>query len=267
MRLRWAPACAVLWSALNAASAARVLRAGAASSSRQVYAPFDIDPDTFMSTLQSIPSDVLILFHSKTCRDCTKFLPQWVKIAHEFQDRKNLTLLTIADPRGLAPDPYGHDEIPAVFFASQGHLGKPSVLSLDDIHAFTYTPETPATEAAIHEAIVNLVQARSAAAAPGDGAQAIAPPAANSTIASDTDSVTLTARFMAELMQRRKKSTANQLEVARAKVFASLPVARYLLGLKQTEVSEPLTAMAARFLDQHAGAGKAAVARPSTTQA
>ncbi|CAK0843782.1 unnamed protein product, partial [Prorocentrum cordatum] len=52
-----------------------------------------------------------------TCPDCTKILPQWVQVARDLQDRKDLVLLTVADPQGLAPSPYEHDENPAVFFA------------------------------------------------------------------------------------------------------------------------------------------------------
>jgi len=249
-------------SVVNEAAASRALRTESFrvhAGAQQVYPPFDIDPGSFMSTLEAIPTDVLILFHSRTCHDCTKILPQWVQVAHEFQDRNNLTLLTIADPRGLAPDPYGHDDIPAVFFAQKGRRMEPSVLLLDDIHAFTYTEETPATEAAIRLAIEGLVTNHSSlakdASAKGAAVPAAlaAPMAAPKAAAAEaTDQVTLTARFLSELKKHEAGGLPAQLEVLRSKVYASLPVAKFLLSQKLAAGGEPLAVVAARFLDSSA---------------
>lgn len=228
---------------------------------RLVYKPFDIDPDTFMDTVRQISTDVLILFYSPTCSDCTKMMPQWVQLAVAGKNRSNLTFLTVADPMGLAPDNYTHDENPAIFFAPRDRKTEPVAMSMDDIHAFTYTNETADTEAAVRAAIMSLVdgnafgnstQPRSALRSepllPAAN-RSSAPGAGESGQTNGEEDEWLTARLLAALREKRQAPVETQLKVAKSPVFAALPVARFLSGLTAGQVKEPLFAVAAHFLD------------------
>lgn len=229
--------------------------------SRLVYRPFDIDPDdpdAFMDTVRQIPTDLIILFYSPTCGDCTKMMPQWVQLAVDGKGRANLTFLTVSDPMGLAPGLYSHDENPAIFFAPRERKEEPVALPMDDVHAFTYTNETAQTEAALRAAIMGLVE-RNAAGNASQSREPPPPPAANpssssagknaSSPSAPQDAEWLTARLLAALRAQRQAPVERQLQVARSPVFEALPVARFLSGLTAEKVQEPLVTVAAKFLD------------------
>mmetsp|Transcript_110281 Transcript_110281/g.213499 ORF Transcript_110281/g.213499 Transcript_110281/m.213499 type:complete len:266 (+) Transcript_110281:56-853(+) len=217
--------------------------------------PFDMDPNSWMKTLNSIPTDVLALFYSTTCRDCHKILPQWIQLASELDGHDGLTFLTVADPKGLAPGAYSHDENPAIFFAKDGNKSKPFALSVDDVHAFTYTRESAATVAALRNAIIALTKpqlnqdsiANHKAVSVTSTSMGASP-----AVVSETDGPDLTARFLTILGSYQHSSVDKQLQLAQSSLFCALPVAQHLLNLGRDALQkqgEPLVVVAARFLD------------------
>lgn len=217
---------------------------------KRTEAPFDIDPDTWISDVESIPTDVLTLFYSPTCPDCEKLMPQWARIVAVFEDREDLTLLTVADPEGVAPGRYKHLEIPAIFFSPKEDKEDPYMFSESLLHAFIDTPETQATQSAIRAAITSFALDN----LPGpDGKRGgYTGQAANGTHAApltkEQESM-LTAKLLVALKNRAGLSLDEQLQFVRSPPFAHLPVAQALSGYPKAEVAEPLATIAARLLD------------------
>jgi len=225
--------------------------------------PFDIDPDTFMATLQAVPTDALLLFYSPTCSDCEKLMPQWAKIAGKLDARSDLTLLTVADPEGKATGGYHHGENPALFFVPRERQDEPLPFSLGKLHAFIDTDETPATEAAIRKDITDFALShlggkaqasdtarRASDASPGDEA-----PAAKG---ADADESMLTAKLLVALRNHEQAGREAQMELLTSPAFAKLPVAQAMTLLGPQNIKEPLAVVAARFLDEEPQAKQAA---------
>lgn len=260
---RWALAVAALANVIPGLDAVTLMRRHHAITSvtshrsrtptSQAYSPFDMNAETFMGTLEQIPSDLLILFYDPNCSDCAKLFPVWVQLASKLQGRSGLTLLTVSDPYGLAPGKYGHSENPAMFFASNHSKDDPSALSLDDIHAFTYTEETAATEAALQAAVMRLVNVgQQTAPDPSSSALNDVSKTGKSQTGGILDKASeafLNARLLATLQAHEKDAISTQLALATSQSFAALPVAQYLRGFTASQVHESLAIIVARYLD------------------
>lgn len=222
--------------------------------------PFDLDPATWMGTLNGISSDILVLFYSPTCGDCEKLMPQWAKIAGVLDGRQDLTLLTVADPEGHAPGHFLHGENPALFFVPRENQDAPVMFPLGKLHAFIDTDETKATEAAIRRditefAISHITGAPGIAVQPTVNAGVQAPAVTDQ---ADADESMLTAKLLVALRNHEQAGVEVQMELVKSPTFAKLPVAQALTLLTPQEIREPLAMVAARLLDDEPQAKHAA---------
>lgn len=215
--------------------------------------PFDIDPDTFLATVSSIPTDVLVLFYSRTCHDCEMLMPQWSQIASAFESDQDLALLSVADPTGAAPGKYTHGENPAIFFASAARKDDPVAFPAGQVHAFTDTDETADTDAAVRAAILRFVAEQRAAARHEPVAApepAVAPaPITVGAVLNPADESRMNARLLVTLKNHERDGRDAQLELLRSPAFAALPVARLLTGLLSKQAQVSLASVAAKYLD------------------
>lgn len=215
--------------------------------------PFDINPDTFLSLVGSVPTDVLLLFFSPTCPDCEKLMPVWSRVAALFEDSQDLTILSVSDDAGRAPPPYRHNENPTVFFIRKGDVGRPSEFPMSHLHEFVAMPETTETDEQIVNRLVDFTRSHlTSGTAPRTAAQLPPPPAPQAATPayalSESQSGALTARLLMSLKAKETESFQEQLNIVYEPQYQMLPVAQFLKSPTGV-IGPPLAEVAATYLD------------------
>jgi thiol-disulfide isomerase/thioredoxin len=213
--------------------------------------PFDINPDTFLSLVASVPTDSLLLFFSPTCPDCEKLMPLWTQVTREFENNQDVTILTVSDDEGKAPPPYFHDENPAVFFIPRGDASHPITFPMSYLHEFVALPETGQTDADIVNKLIAFVHSN--AAVPGmtqQNPQKLLPqPAAvEHHVLSESQSSALTARLLASLKAKESAPIEEQMKIVNEPHYQMLPVVKFL-NSPAGVLGPPLAQVAATYLD------------------
>jgi len=245
------------------------LREAAGGFARQL--PDEMQPETFLNSIDQIPTDLLILFYDDNCPDCARLAPQWLQVTTALRGRPDLTAITMADPQGLAPGRYHHEENPAIFFAPRDRKHEPIMFPVSEVHAFTDTEETAATDTTIRSTILQFtaehlsstgnsttrggasmqheLHAGSGAALPGAATLV----AAKGVAAGPPTLGQLNAKLLVVLRSYEKAETSRQVEILRSAAFARLPLAQFLLSVAHGPLHEPLAVLGARYLDQQSG--------------
>jgi len=214
--------------------------------------PFElIHPETFLSLVGSVPTDVLLLFFSPTCPDCEKLMPSWARVAGLFEDNQDLTILSVSDDAGKAPPPYTHNENPAVFFIPKGDAAHPISFPMSYLHEFVALPETGNTDDSIVNRLLAFTHSHlttaSRATSPLPAAPA-AETAAPRPALSESQSGSLTARLLATLKAKEAESFQDQLNIVYEPQYQTLPVAEFLKSPTGI-LGPPLFQVAATYLD------------------
>lgn len=218
--------------------------------------PFDIDPATFLSFVEAVPSDALLLFFSPTCPDCEKLMPVWAQVAGMFDSDDSLTILSVSDDAGRAPAPYVHQENPEIFFIPKGDAAHPIHFPMSDLHEFVALPETPESDKAIVDRLVAFTRQhmREKQGSSNLAASPVLPPPVAATDArsrhplSDSQTAALNARLLATLKAKENEPVEDQLKIVVEPTYQGLPVAEFLKGMAR-ELHRPLVQVAASYLD------------------
>lgn len=216
--------------------------------------PFDIDPATFISFVEAVPNDALLLFFSPTCPDCEKLMPLWAQVAGIFDKDESLTILSVSDDAGKAPAPYVHLENPEIFFIPKGDAAHPIHFPMSDLHEFVALPETPETDRAIVEKLVAFTRQhmRRKEDLPHTAAVPVQPATATDVrshrILDDTQTAALNARLLATLKTKESETIEEQLKIVLEPTYQGLPVAEFLKGVAR-DLHRPLVQVAASYLD------------------
>jgi len=212
--------------------------------------PMDINPATFRSFVEAIPTDSLLLFFSPTCPDCEKLMPQWSRVAGVFEDNQDLTILSVSDDAGKAPAPYRHDENPAVFFIPRGDAAHPVAFPMADLHEFVGLPETTGTDEDIVNKLVSFVRTHATTGnkAPQPTAAPPRPTASSLNELSESQAGALTARLLASLKAKEAAPLEEQMEIVYEPHYQMLPVVQFLKS-PTGMIGPPLAEVAAKYLD------------------
>jgi len=216
---------------------------------------FELNPDTFLSLIGSVPTDMLLLFFSPTCPDCEKLAPMWSQVAAQFEDNQDITILSVSDDAGKAPPPYTHNENPAVFFIPKGEAARPISFPMSHLHEFNALPETSETDENIVNRLVSFTHShltsvpRSASLLPK--APVLAPAVETvkpAPILTESQSSALTARLLASLKAKETESFQEQLQIVNEPQYQMLPVVVFLKSPSGV-LGPPLVEVAATYLD------------------
>lgn len=216
---------------------------------------FELNPDTFLSLIGSVPTDMLLLFFSPTCPDCEKLAPMWSQVAAQFEDNQDITILSVSDDAGKAPPPYTHNENPAVFFIPKGEAAHPIPFPMSHLHEFNALPETAETDENIIDRLVLFTNSHLTSVPRAASLLPKAPVIATTMettkpapILSESQSSTLTARLLASLKAKETESLQEQLKIVNEPQYQMLPVVGFLKSPSGV-LGPPLVEVAARYLD------------------
>jgi len=213
--------------------------------------PFDLNPDTFLSLVGSVPTDILLLFFSPTCPDCEKLMPMWSQVAGRFEDNQDITILSVSDDAGKAPPPYTHNENPAVFFIPKGDAARPISFPMSHLHEFNALPETTETDENIVNRLLTFTHSHLTTAPLAASLLPTAPTIETVTpthTLSESQSGTLTARLLASLKGKEAESFQEQLSIVNEPQYRTLPVVEFLKSPAGV-LGPPLFEVAAKYLD------------------
>jgi len=212
---------------------------------------FDINPATFLGLVGAVPTDSLLLFYSPTCPDCEKLMPLWSRVAGQFEDNQDLTILSVSDDEGKAPAPYFHDENPTVFFIPKGDAAHPILFPMSDLHEFVGLPETTETDENIVAKLVGFARSHSSTSNTVVQSPPALPPqpaVVSQRALSESESGALTARLLASLKAKETAPLQDQLNIVYEPHYQSLPVVEFLKS-PSGMLGPPLVEVAATYLD------------------
>jgi thiol-disulfide isomerase/thioredoxin len=217
----------------------------------KTLAPFDIDPATFPSFVESVAqkTDALLLFFSPTCPDCEKLMPLWARVAGTFEKDNGLTVLSVSDDEGRAPAPYVHTENPEIFFIPKGDAAHPVHFPMSYLHEFVALPETSQSERDIVDRLVSFTRGHATRTNTSvEDYRPVVTTARNKLVLNDSQTAALTARLLATLKAKEGQSIQDQLKIALEPVYQGLPVVDFLKGVA-ADLQQPLAEVAAAYLD------------------